>query len=106
MGMEETTKRQDSILNTINFEFETRNICIATKSDELDPDIYAEILKQIFRYPSEVIEKAILDLKKEDKRVLIGPFATDVAKSFTYEATCLLARDAKFDDYVVYIKED
>lgn len=106
MGMEETTKKQDSILNTIDFEFETRNICIATRSGGLDPDIYAEILKHIFKYPDEVLEKAILELKKEEKRVLIGPFATDVAKSFTYEATCLLARDTKYDDYVVYIKED
>lgn len=106
MGMEERTKKEDSVLNTIEFDFERKNVCIATKDNSLNPDIYADFLRIVFKYPDDLVNKAVSELNTGDKRILVGPFSADVAKTFTYEATCLISKEKKYDNYVVYVKED
>lgn len=102
--MEEVRKENENVSNKIVFEFEMSYICIAKKEDD-DINLFRDFLHNIFHIEEEKINDYVEYLNEDGKRVVVGPYARDLAKSLVYRTSCYL-NTAKDNNYVIYIKED
>lgn len=102
--MEEVKKENENVSKKIQFEFEVSNICIARKEPD-DTSIFKDFLTHIFHFSNERVEECKHAMDEDGKRILVGPYARDVAKTLVYRTTCFL-NERKDDNYTLYIKED
>jgi len=105
--MNESKMEQESMIRELNFDFEKSTICIARKQAEEDngASILNHILFEIFHFEEERVTECVNNIQEDGKRILVGPYIRDVAKTLVYNVTCYL-NSIHDDNYVVYIKED
>ena len=103
--MEEVKKENEKVSKKIVFEFESNNICIARKQKESKNEVLRYFLANIFHFDNEKINECENTMKEDGKRIVVVPYARDLAKSLVYRTTCYLNQKDD-DNYTVYIKED
>ena len=105
--MNESKMEQKGMIRKLDFDFEKSSICIARKQAELDNgvSILNQMLFEIFHLEEEQATECVDKMQEDGKRVIVGPYIRDVAKTLVYQSTCYLA-SLNDDNYVVYIKEE
>lgn len=103
--MEEVKKENENVSNKVVFEFEMSYISISRVGKD-DTHVCRDFLHNIFHMTDKKIDEYDNLLTEENKQILVGPYARDLAKSLVYRTTCYLSTLDKDTDYIVYIKED
>lgn len=102
--MNEVKMEQKGMVREIDFDFEKSTICIARKEAESTNEVLRHILTDILHLEDEKVSDTIKQMDS-NKRILVGTYIRDVAKSFVYGITCYLS-SIDDDNYVAYIKDE
>ena len=105
--MNEAKMEQTGTVRKITFDFEKSTICIARRKaeDTGDNAILRYILADILHLDEQAVVDSIEQMEENSKRILVGRYIRDVAKTFVYTITCYL-NSIGDDNYVTYIKDE
>lgn len=102
--MNEAKMEQKGMVREIDFDFEKSTICIARKEAESGDEVLRHILSNILHLEDDKVDETVTQMS-DNKRILVGTYIRDVAKTFVYAITCYL-KDIDDDNYVAYIKDE
>lgn len=105
--MEAVKMENENKVKEFVFEFESNRVCIVRKESEpsKENEVFNKLMLEVFELSSDDTMKEYNNKMNEENKVIMGPYARDVAKTLVYQTSCVLGT-INDTNYMAYIKED